>query len=70
MPDNPLILHALTVPGSKSEYDLLPTPLLTQSNFTLCFQGGELFDKIIEKKRLTEAEAKVYFYQGQCQVVF
>jgi len=26
-------------------------------------EGGELFDKIIEKKRLTEAEAKVYFYQ-------
>ena len=39
-------------------------------NFTLSFQGGELFDKIIEKKRLTEAEAKVYFFQGQCQVVF
>jgi len=26
-------------------------------------EGGELFDKIIEKKRLTEAEAKVYFFQ-------
>ena len=26
-------------------------------------QGGELFDKVIEKSRLAEAEAKVYFYQ-------
>ena len=26
-------------------------------------QGGELFDKIIEKSRLEEGEAKVYFYQ-------
>jgi len=26
-------------------------------------EGGELFDKIIEKSRLAEAEAKVYFYQ-------
>ena len=26
-------------------------------------EGGELFDKIVEKSRLAEAEAKVYFYQ-------
>jgi len=26
-------------------------------------EGGELFDKIIEKSRLNEAEAKLYFYQ-------
>ena len=26
-------------------------------------EGGELFDKIIEKSRLNETEAKLYFYQ-------
>ena len=26
-------------------------------------EGGELFDKIIEKKRFCEEEAKFYFYQ-------
>ena len=29
-----------------------------------------MFDKIIEKKRLTEAEAKVYFFQGQYKWYF
>ena len=26
-------------------------------------EGGELFDKIIEKTKLNEAEAKLHFYQ-------
>ena len=26
-------------------------------------EGGELFDKIIDKSRLNETEAKLYFYQ-------
>ena len=38
--------------------------------YAVLLQGGELFDKIIEKSRLAEAEAKVYFYQGKSPVVF
>ena len=55
------ILQLVNHPCILSLEDVIDTP-----NFILIVletaEGGELFDKIIEKMKLNEAEAKLYFF--------